>query len=219
MEAAGRSPEPRVPTSAPRGGDQRYEGAQMLGAHGSSAYKMALLETEEGTRRIHVCKNLWKNICFWRILAAVCFVLFIFGVIFGLTSRPRSCSNVDQCVPAQKEQCPEGWAFYRFCFIFNTTPKSFEAAKNFCSLYNASLLEIESLSKLVWLKSKSDKKDYWIGLRNESGIFQWMSGAPYNDTLFKVHSTGECAYNRNNGIFLSECTMPRRSICEKSPDN
>ncbi|XP_078507295.1 C-type lectin domain family 2 member D-like isoform X2 [Lissotriton helveticus] len=135
---------------------------------------MYRLETEEETRRTHSCGNLRKNICFWRVVAAACLVLFIFGVIFILTSRPRSCSNGDQCVPAQKEQCPEGWAFYRFCFTFNSTLKSFEVAKNFCSLYNASLLEIESLSKLVWLKSKSDKKDYWIGLRNESGVFQWI---------------------------------------------
>ncbi|XP_069506550.1 C-type lectin domain family 2 member L-like isoform X2 [Ambystoma mexicanum] len=208
---------PQVPASLPAGSgrDPRAEAPHSWETPGSSMQKMTLLDTraEGGQGQA----DLWKNICFWRIIAAVSVVLLIIGILVAATWHTTPSSREDMGLPARKEKCPKDWNDDRVCYTFNMEPTSHDLANDFCSFYNASLLEIGSPFKWAWVKILSDRKDYWIGLRNHSGIFQWTSGTVYNDTLFDVHSSGECAYLRNKGIFLSDCASRRRSICEKKP--
>ncbi|XP_066570151.1 C-type lectin domain family 6 member A isoform X4 [Amia ocellicauda] len=103
--------------------------------------------------------------------------------------------------PREKEHhcCPVGWraAGNVSCYYMSTEKKTWESAKQSCSLLGARLVVIKHKRDLDGiLKIVNHDINYWIGLgKDSSGEWSWIDGRPMNTTVDAVneHWGGDCA--------------------------
>ncbi|XP_004692642.1 PREDICTED: C-type lectin domain family 2 member B [Condylura cristata] len=113
--------------------------------------------------------------------------------------------------------CPEEWiGFGSKCFYFSDDIGNWTSSQLFCASENASLVNIETLKEMNFLKRYKGPYDHWIGLHRESPNHSWMrtDNTEYNK-LFNIRGDGECAYLNDNGVSSGRVYTERKWICSK----
>ncbi|XP_068566058.1 collectin-12-like [Cebidichthys violaceus] len=126
--------------------------------------------------------------------------------------------------------CPVEWVNYRDkCYFFSKDLHSFDDAKATCESTSASLLIINDMEELKWLKKQTVGKGYfWMGLtdREEESVWRWLDGTEPAFTKWKPgqpddwghgHEMGEdCAGLIHEGLWNDFfCEDLISYICEK----
>ncbi|XP_031706015.1 collectin-12 [Anarrhichthys ocellatus] len=126
--------------------------------------------------------------------------------------------------------CPVEWVNYRDkCYFFSKDLHSFDDAKATCDSTSASLLIINDMEELKWLKKQTFGKGYfWMGLtdREEENVWRWLDGTEPAFTKWKPgqpddwghgHEMGEdCAGLIHEGLWNDFfCEDLISYICEK----
>ncbi|XP_068437699.1 collectin-12-like isoform X2 [Clinocottus analis] len=129
--------------------------------------------------------------------------------------------------------CPVDWLNYKDkCYFFSKDLHSFDDAKAICESTSASLLIINDLDELKWLKKQTVAKGYfWMGLtdRAEETVWRWLDGTVPAFTKWKSgqpdnwghgHEDGEdCAGLIHEGLWNDFfCEDLISYICEKELD-
>lgn len=72
--------------------------------------------------------------------------------------------------------CPSGWTVKSgYCFHLNTNLSTWPAAHDWCSSYNASLLNLVTTADYDFFKSEFFAAEFWIGLRLVGSKWHWTS--------------------------------------------
>uniref|UniRef100_A0A8C3AV75 Collectin-12 n=1 Tax=Cyclopterus lumpus TaxID=8103 RepID=A0A8C3AV75_CYCLU len=126
--------------------------------------------------------------------------------------------------------CPAEWVNYKDkCYFFSKDLHSFDDAKATCESTSASLLIINDMEELKWLKKQTFGKGYfWMGLtdREEETVWRWLDGTVPAFTKWKPgqpddwghgHEVGEdCAGLIHEGLWNDFfCEDLISYICEK----
>ncbi|XP_075936989.1 LOW QUALITY PROTEIN: collectin-12-like [Anarhichas minor] len=126
--------------------------------------------------------------------------------------------------------CPVEWVNYRDkCYFFSKDLHSFDDSKATCDSTSASLLIINDMEELKWLKKQTFGKGYfWMGLtdREEENVWRWLDGTEPAFTKWKPgqpddwghgHEMGEdCAGLIHEGLWNDFfCEDLISYICEK----
>ncbi|XP_072174210.1 C-type lectin domain family 17, member A-like [Diadema setosum] len=82
--------------------------------------------------------------------------------------------------------CPSGWIQrpdeYE-CYRFVTDTSSWDEARNYCGIYEGSLVSLNEPGENEWVISQiSGNQDYWIGLVDNDGLlrYSWSDGSVYD---------------------------------------
>ncbi|XP_037312254.2 collectin-12-like [Pungitius pungitius] len=126
--------------------------------------------------------------------------------------------------------CPVDWVNYKDnCYFFSKDMRSFDDAQTSCKSTAASLLAINDLEELTWLKQQTVGRGYfWMGLtdKEEENVWRWLDGSEPAFTKWKPgqpddwghgHEMGEdCAGLVHGGLWNDFfCEDQISYICEK----
>ncbi|XP_062239580.1 asialoglycoprotein receptor 1-like [Platichthys flesus] len=128
--------------------------------------------------------------------------------------------------------CPLGWdMFQSSCYFFNTVPKRWHAARDWCNEHNSHLAILITEEEWDSVIARSSGTFYWIGLTDErTGNWEWVNQTPYvmNRRRWKPgqpdswtsHNLGpgdeDCAHLHSDGRLNDlHCSTPMRFICQR----
>ncbi|XP_054831443.1 natural killer cells antigen CD94-like [Eublepharis macularius] len=80
--------------------------------------------------------------------------------------------------------CSEGWIGWEGkCYYFSDSEANWSSSKSRCNSHGASLVELNTVKELDFVKRYKDRTDYWIGLRREKKGQPWkqQNGSLFND--------------------------------------
>ncbi|NXP44533.1 CL17A protein, partial [Heliornis fulica] len=123
--------------------------------------------------------------------------------------------------------CPAGWQqFFRTCYFFSTTTKSWFAAKEDCGDFNAHLVVVDSEQENEFLRNNINRTStYWLGVTDqlEEGTWVWMNGEGTSISYWntwkenKDKDQKDCGSIGPDGIWNADrCSHTYYWICEKS---
>nr|XP_049594345.1 macrophage mannose receptor 1 isoform X11 [Syngnathus scovelli] len=157
--------------------------------------------------------------------------------------RRGSCrSSLAYMCERSPDDCPDGWPcsykdlgytysrvetsycdsneflYKDSCYHFEVTPKTWQAAEDFCKEKRGFLASVHSPVDRRFLAAHvREGFQPWLGLKKSSAKFEWLDGScTENVTKNLTQNSDDCAkLNENGGIQLEGCTDLRPSICQK----
>nr|XP_049594082.1 macrophage mannose receptor 1-like isoform X10 [Syngnathus scovelli] len=157
--------------------------------------------------------------------------------------RRGSCrSSLAYMCERSPDDCPDGWPcsykdlgytysrvetsycdsneflYKDSCYHFEVTPKTWQAAEDFCKEKRGLLASVHSPVDRRFLAAHvREGFQPWLGLKKSSAKFEWLDGSSTdNVTKNLTQNSDDCAkLNENGGIQLEGCTGLRPSICQK----
>ncbi|TNN65847.1 Collectin-12 [Liparis tanakae] len=105
--------------------------------------------------------------------------------------------------------CPVEWVNYKDkCYFFSKDLHSFDDAKATCESTSASLLIINDMEEMKWLKKQTFGKGYfWMGLtdREEESVWRWLDG-----TIPAFTGTASVVATPREGACSEQLRLPPR---------
>ena len=108
------------------------------------------------------------------------------------------------------------------------TEMSFNDSAQDCETYGGTLASVRSVWDQEFLGSMSFSKKTWIGghVKNNQGVFEWLSGEDGPDGLYDNFKTGSPTHYSNQACIMMNtdgtwkdvlCTKKRFHFCQKEP--
>lgn len=134
---------------------------------------------------------------------------------------------LDQVVHNHTGCCPLQWErFDSSCFFFSHVTLNWPDARDWCHAHQSQLLILTSHELWNYVRSNTGSKFHWVGLANESGKWQWVSGTQYaidhrrwtpgrpDAAAAQGQETKDCVHLQSNGLLNdARCSERMRYIC------
>lgn len=159
----------------------------------------------------------WRKLVSWKTLSGLLAVslMTFFGLWLSYLLNDAGGSK------EPREPCPEVWMYYtKHCYYYEENETDWNSAKKSCEANKASLVTFKDRQEMDFILKRAGKRSYWIGLRKQEKVLEWITGDLLDRSLFQTQGHEECGYIwSKNGlvIFLSTCSLPRSSICKREP--
>ncbi|XP_049616140.1 C-type mannose receptor 2 isoform X1 [Syngnathus scovelli] len=138
-----------------------------------------------------------------------------------MCKRPLDCPTCPvKSGPAvvKTSDCDDGEVLYGdHCYFFGPTHETQEDGEEFCLARGAHLPRIHSKQDGPFLTGHIYPGNQpWLGLKKKGNDYKWRDGTALDyDDISSYHSGGECAYIRNELIYLNyECRYKASVICQ-----
>ncbi|KAM7079762.1 LOW QUALITY PROTEIN: C-type lectin domain family 2 member B-like [Ciconia maguari] len=145
-----------------------------------------------------------------QVTMAVLFIaLLVTAITFAVQAfqpRPQPCFR-----------CPFDWIGYRGkCYYFSEAEGNWTSSQDNCSALGASLAMLDSVEDLSFVMRYKGISEHWIGLsrEDEEQPWKWVNHSRLSH-LFRIHSSGLCAYLNDSGLSSSRCSTERSWVCNK----
>lgn len=159
---------------------------------------------------VHQKCGKWNPIYFCCSFICICLIIIVITVAVVKISQDHETFILYQ------EPCPENWIYInRTCYYISVEERGWESSRNFCQSQGASLLLLKSHQDMAFAHKLSCRKEFWIGLQRIREELTWLDGTSYNQSLYNIEDTGECAFINWKQISMSGCKLPQRWICRK----
>lgn len=117
------------------------------------------------------------------------------------------------------EHCPSEWIGYKKkCYFISEEEKNWTSSRTFCAKNESFLAVFENPEEMHSLAKRLRIDESWIGLRKKGESFYWENGIALEADMFQIQNRSECAYLSAFTIFTSACSLPRRWICVRFPE-
>lgn len=119
-----------------------------------------------------------------------------------------------------KQTCPAQWiSFRQHCFsFFSSNFLNWDTSLNYCNSLNSTLGIFNDTEVLDMVKTLSDTRSYWIGLRLRGGRWKWMDGKDGNAVFPTFHKnfhnvSKACAAVNIHNVTYFDCNTQLHWIC------
>ncbi|XP_008058887.1 C-type lectin domain family 12 member A-like [Carlito syrichta] len=121
-----------------------------------------------------------------------------------------------KCIP-----CPNGWRWHEVsCYLLSDDLQTWQESKMMCAAQNASLLKINNMSELQFIKSQL-LYDYWLGspLKTKRTYAEKLDDIINFSTwdLREINDLNKtyCGYIYGTYVYYTPCTNNKKMLCEK----
>lgn len=134
-----------------------------------------------------------KNCCF-----LVCTVFGVLTLVLIVLNVSKDKQTVEHHFYAA---CPNAWiGLGNKCFYFSNDTRNWTFSQEFCASQGATLVHIETLVEMSFLKRYKGPFDHWIGLSRESSnhTWKWTDNTEHNSLLCTIKNTFQKSHHGSN---------------------